>query len=131
MGLLSTFYLLPSGSFLAPLVTYYPFILLAGLAAVATLGITRFIPTFIKNRQMETDKRIEFLAINTAKKAWIANALKSEWMALYYMIFGWRLARTPNIINQFSYHQKSGDVGSHRFIYFPNSWIDIYPHYLL
>lgn len=111
VGLLSTFYLLPSGSFLAPLATYYPFMLIAGLAVVATLGITRFIPAFIKSRHMETDKRIEFLAMQTAKKAWIANALKSEWMALYYVIFGWRLARTPNTTNQFSYHQKSGNVG--------------------
>lgn len=110
-GLLSTFYLIPSGSFLAPVAAYYPLVLLSILALIITLGLTRLVPAWLNSKDMQTDQRIAFLAAQTANHSWFSDVLKSEWTALYYAIFGWRLTRTADAITQFSYHQKSGNAG--------------------
>jgi hypothetical protein len=111
VGLLSTIYLVPQGSFLSPLVTYYPYLALSVIGVIAILGIKRFIPAFFVSKNMSIDNRIAFIANETAGSNWFASVLKTEWTAIYYGIFGWRLRRSANNETEFSYHIKSGNVG--------------------
>lgn len=111
IGLVMSYHLIPAEAFIRPLADFYPAMLAILVSTIIVLAITRLVPAITNSRDMPPEERIHYLASKVCRGSGFENVLKTEWMAMYYGVFGWRLQKSPDQKKTFSYHQKSGNVG--------------------
>lgn len=107
-GLSCSCYLAPEQSFLLIFQPYYVTVALCIAAILVSIQLFRIILAWRSTSNLKGEQRICQIVERLRFNPKLASVIRSEWLGLYYGIFGWRLNTTTDNCNSFSYHHKNG-----------------------